>query len=84
VHVKNSSSLRHFFQVFAIAPQLNHLEYWLAGRHWPLLSLLKAEPFEDISYSSTENSGTSGRQLKLIDYQPLVLSQPEKSHRVPL
>ena len=31
-----------------------------------------------------ESSGTSGRQLKLIDYRLLVLSQPEKSHRMPL
>jgi len=34
---------------------------------------------EDISYNGTESSGTSGRQLKLINYRLLVLSQPDKS-----
>ena len=85
--VKYSSFHRQFFQVFTIASRLYHLEYWLAGRHRHLLSILKAEPFKIPKTSATtgtESSGTSGRQLKLIDYQLLVLSQPEKSHRVPL
>jgi len=72
---------------FPIVPRLSHLEYWLTGRHRHLLSLLKGRALqdsEDVSYNRTESSGTSGRQLKLIDYQLLVLSQPEKSHRVPL
>ena len=46
MHVKYSSFHRELFQVFTIAPRLYHLEYWLAGRHRHLLSLLKAEPFK--------------------------------------
>jgi len=43
------------------------------------LSLLKAKLSEDISYNGTERSGTSGRQLKLIDYRLLV---PNRIHCV--
>jgi len=63
---------------------LAQLTVILAHRHTHLLSLLKAEPFEDISHNRTYSSGTSGRQLKLNDYQLLVLSQPDTIHHVPL
>jgi len=53
MHVKYSTFHRQFFQVFTIVPRLYHLEYWLAGRHRHLSSLLKAEPFEDVSYNGT-------------------------------
>ena len=53
MHVKCSSFHRQFFHVFTIAPQLYHLEYWLAGRCRHLLSLLKAEPFKIPKMSAT-------------------------------
>jgi len=53
MRVKYSSFHRQFFQVFNIAPQLYHLEYWLAGRHRHLLLLLKAEPFKIPKTSAT-------------------------------
>jgi len=34
-------------------PRLYHLEYWLAGKHRYLLSLLKAEPFKIPKMSAT-------------------------------
>ena len=46
MHVKMITVHRQLFQVFTIAPRLNHLGYWLAGRDRHLLSLLKAEPFK--------------------------------------
>ena len=53
MHVKYSSFHRQFFQVFIITPRLYHLEYWLAGRHRHLSSLLKAEPFKIPKMSAT-------------------------------
>jgi len=53
VHIKYISFHRQFFQVITIAPRLYHLEYWLAGRHRHLLSLLKAEPFKIPKTSAT-------------------------------
>jgi len=53
MHVKYSSFHRQFFQVFTIMPWLYHLEYWLAGRHRHLLSILKAEPFKILKTSAT-------------------------------
>jgi len=53
MHVKYSSFHRQFFKVFTIGPQIYHLEYWLAGRHRDLLSILKAEPFKILKTSAT-------------------------------
>jgi len=53
MHVKYSSFHRQFFQVFTIVPRLCHLEYWLAGKHRQLLSLLKAKPFKIPKTSAT-------------------------------
>jgi len=39
-------SIDSFSKFFTIAPRLNHLGYWLAGRDRHLLSLLKASPFK--------------------------------------
>jgi len=52
MHVKYSNFHRQFFQVFTIAHQLYHLEYWLAGRYRHL-SLLKTEPFKIPKTSAT-------------------------------
>jgi len=51
---------------------------WLAGRHRHLLSLLKAEPFEDVSYNKAKSSGTSGTQLKLMDYISTISAFPTR------
>jgi len=53
MRVKYSSFHRQFFQVLTIVPRLYHLEYWLAGRHRHLLSLLKAEPSKIPKTSAT-------------------------------
>jgi len=66
--VMHSSFHRQFFQVFTIAPRLYHWEHWLAGRCRHLLSFRALQDSEDVSYNGTESSGTSGRQLKLIEY----------------
>jgi len=58
MHAKCSTFHRQYFQVFTIMPQLNHLEYWLAGRHRHLLPLLKAEPFK-----IPKTSATMGRKV---------------------
>ena len=69
MHVKYSSFHSHiiqFFQVFTIAPRLYHLEYWLAGRHRHLSSLLKAEPFKIPKTSATTGQKVGTRH----QYQP--------------
>ena len=53
MHVKCSSFHRQFFPSFHHRARLYHLEYWLAGRHRHLLSLLKAEPFKILKTSAT-------------------------------
>ena len=61
---------KHFFQVFTIVPRLNHLEYWLAGRHRRLLSLLKAEPFKIPKTPPTTGQKVVASQIQL-SYKPL-------------
>ena len=86
MHIKYSSFHRQFFQVITIVPRLNHLEYWLIGSHTHLVVITKGRALQDskdVSYNRTESSGTSGRQLKLINYQLLVLPN-QTSHCIPL
>jgi len=58
MHIKYSSFYGQFFQVFTIVPRLYHLEYWLAGRHRHLSSLLKAE-----SFRIPKTSATTGQKV---------------------
>ena len=83
MHVKYSSFRRQFFQVFHhCAPTLSPgiLARREAQASVVIIKDRALQDSEDVSYNGTESSGTSGRQLKLINYQLLVLSQPEKSH----
>jgi len=63
MHVKYSSFHRQFFQVFTIEPRLYHLEYWLAGRHRHLLSLLKVKPFKIPKTSATKGQKVVALQI---------------------
>ena len=73
-------------QCFPSRPDSTSLNAWLAGRWTHLLSLLKDKPLRTSATTAqqTESSGTSGRQLKLTDYQLLALSKPDNIHRVTL
>ena len=82
MHVKYSSFHRQFSK---FSPSRPNSITWNTGsqggigicRHY-----IKDRALQDseyVSYNGTESSGTSGKQLKLIDYRLLVLSQPEKS-----